>query len=189
MEHFVSIITSEYELEDHLVESVLNSAKVGLLEDETQYVLFETDSNEQVLRVQLHRQLSEQESDEFAETLADRLFEMGYDNFDIEVSTEETEELPFDVVEDLFVFMKNDPMFYRRVYFPMMSKIADAMSNNKNVDFEKALRPVIEKAVEVYAKKFDLPPSTKKMFTDESRSNLINRIRDEETQNIEQGDY
>jgi hypothetical protein len=189
MEHFVSIITRDYELEDHLVESVLSSAKVGLLEDETQYVLFETDADEQVLRVQLHRQLTEQESDAFAETLADKLFEMGYEDFEIEVSTEESEDLPFDIVEDLFVFMKNDPMFYRRMYFPTMAKIADAMQANKKVDFKKAVQPMVERAVDIYCKKFDLPKSTKKMFTDEHRSNLIDRIQSEETENIEQGEY
>lgn len=188
MEHFVSIITREYELEEHLVESVLSSAKVGLLEDETTYQLFETEDNEQVLRVQLHRQLSESESDEFAESLAHKLFEMGYDDFDIEVSTNE-EELPFDIVEDLHVFMKNDPMFYRKMYFPTMTKIADAMKAKKKVNFARACQPMIDKAVDVYCKKFGLPRSTKEMFKDEERANLVDRIRSEEMQNIQQGEY
>lgn len=188
MEHFVSIIVSNNTLEEHLVESVLDSAQVGLLESETLYEMFETDFNEHVLRVQLHRQLSEEESDEFAESLAHKLFEMGYNDFDIEVSTDE-ESLPFDIVEDLHVFMKNDPMFYRRAYFPTMTKISDAMKAKKKVDFSKAIQPMIEKAVDVYCKKFDLPRSTKEMFTSEDQSNLVERIRQEEMQNIQQGDY
>lgn len=188
MEHFVSIITKNYELEDHLVESVLSSANVGLLEDETNYQLFETDDFEQVLRVQLHRQLSEQESDDFAESLAHKLFEMGYDDFDIEVSTTE-EELPFDIVEDLYVFMKNDPGFYRRSFYPTMVKISDAVKSKKKVNFTNELSPMIDQAVETYCQRFDLPKSTKRMFKDEDRSNLIGRIREEEMKNIGNGEY
>jgi len=188
MEHFVSIIVSNRDLEEHLVESILNSASVGLLEDETLYEMFETDDKEQVLRVQLHRQLSEQESDDFAETLADKLFEMGYDEFDIEVSTDE-ESLPFDIVEDLHVFMKNDAMFYRRVYFPTMTKIADAIKSKKNINFAKTVQPMIDRAVDIYTKRFDLPASTKEMFKDEDRANLVARIKEEEMENIQQGEY
>ena len=28
------------------------------------------------------------------------------------------EELPFDVVDDTLVFMRNDPVFYRKFYYP-----------------------------------------------------------------------
>ena len=188
MEHFVSIITTDYKLEDHLVESVLTSANAGLLETETLYETFETDNGEQVLRVQLTRQLSESEADSFAESLADKLFEMGYENFDIEVSTDE-DSLPFDIVEDLFVFMTNDPMFYRKTYYPAIVKISDAVHNKKKINFANLIQPVIEKAVDEYVSKFALPKSTKKMFKDEDRSNLIARIKQEEMENIQQGEY
>lgn len=186
MEHFVSIILADYELEEHLVESILDSAGVGLLESETLYEMFETDNDEQVLRVQLPRQLSEQESDDFANTLANKLFEMGYDDFEIEVSAED-QELPFDIAEDLNVFMKNDPMFYRRAYFPTMTKIADQIKKKKEVNFASALSPMIDRALEVYCKKFELPHSTKLSPSD--KENLVNRIRDEEMPNIQKGDY
>ena len=35
----------------------------------------------------------------------------------------EDKELPFDIVDDTIVFMRNDPMFYRRHYFPAVSKL------------------------------------------------------------------
>lgn len=187
MEHFVSIILTDYELEEHLVESILDSAKVGLLESETLYEMFETDTNEKVLRVELSRQLSEQESDEFAETLADKLFEMGYDNFELEVSTDE--DLPFDIVGDLHVFMKNDPMFYRRAYYPTLSKIADRVKQKKKVNFTTALEPLINKALEVYAKKYDLPKSVIKQFSTDSKESLAGLIRDEELEEIRKGSY
>ena len=189
MEHFVSIILKDYELEEHLVESILDSAGVGLTESETLYEMFETDNNEQVLRVELQRQLSESESDKFAETLADKLFEMGYEDFDIEVSAEEDQELPFDISEDLHVFMKNDPMFYRRAYYPTMAKIADSIRNKKKVDFTTAVNPMIDKALEVYCKKFEIPHSIKEKFSQGNRETLADRIREEEMTNIREGDY
>lgn len=87
MEHFVSIIVKDTTLDESLVESVLSSAQVGLLEDETDYIIGETDDGTNILRVGLHKNLSESESDELAENLAGKLFDLGFDNFDIEVST------------------------------------------------------------------------------------------------------
>lgn len=186
MEHFVSIILADYELEEHLIESILDSAKVGLLESETLYEMFETDDDEQVLRVELPRQLSIQESDEFAETLAHKLFEMGYEDFDIEVSAEE-QELPFDIAEDLYVFIKNDPMFYRRAYFPALSKIAGQIKNKKKVNFKSALGPMVDKGFEAYRKKYKLPRSTKLSL--DNKETIVNRIRDDEMPEIRKGEY
>jgi hypothetical protein len=188
MKHFVSIILSEYKMDENLVESILDSAKIGLLESQTLYEMFETDNDEQVLRVQLPRQLTVTESDEFADVLANKLFEMGYENFDLEVSAED-QELPFDIAEDLQVFMKNDAMFYRRVYYPAMVKIADQVKQKKKVNFITAMNPVIDKALNVYCKRYDLPSATKDQFTQDHRSELINRIREEESPNIQNGDY
>jgi hypothetical protein len=189
MEHFVSIITKNKSLEESLVESVLNSANVALLENETNYEMFETVSNEQVLRVELHRELTEQEADDFAETLADKLFEMGFEDFELEVSATESEDLPFDIVEDLHVFMKNDPTFYRKDYFPTMVAISDQARKTKKVDFNSKIKPMIGKAVDLYCEKFGLPKSTKELFNDEKESGLIQRIREEEIPRIQQGEY
>jgi len=189
MEHFVSIILADYELEEHLVESILDSAKVGLLESETLYETFITDNEEQVMRVELPRQLTEKESDEFAESLAHKLFEMGYANFDIEVSTEDNEQLPFDIVEDLHIFMKNDLMFYRRVYYPTLSRVATAIKQKKRVSFSSLVEPMINKALEVYCKKYDIPQSVQKRFTQSQREDLVSRIQQEETPNVQDGEY
>ena len=35
------------------------------------------------------------------------------------------EELPFDIVDDAHVHMKNDKEFYRKEYYPTISKVAD----------------------------------------------------------------
>ena len=52
-----------------------------------------------VFQIPLSRQLSEEESDEYAERLANLMFEQGYEDFDIEVSSE-GEELDEETYDD-----------------------------------------------------------------------------------------
>ena len=56
------------------------------MEDETGYQLYESDKGQTVLTVETHVQLNEEESNEMAKKVANKLFDLGYNNFDIEVS-------------------------------------------------------------------------------------------------------
>ena len=56
------------------------------MESETNYSLTESQSGQTVLTVETHVQLDEEESDEVANNVANKLFDLGYDTFDIEVS-------------------------------------------------------------------------------------------------------
>ena len=86
MKHFINIIFDQTEELDNIVVSeVATSASNALLEQETNYLLENID-NKTVLTVETHVQLDEQESDDVANDIANKLFDMGYDNFDIEVS-------------------------------------------------------------------------------------------------------
>ena len=86
MKHFINIIFDQTEeLDDIVVSEVATSASNALLEQETNYLLENID-NKTVLTVETHVQLDEQESDDVANDIANKLFDMGYDNFDIEVS-------------------------------------------------------------------------------------------------------
>ena len=88
MQHFFSIIGKNINAES-LVDVVLSESAIGLFEDQTNYQIFEDEQGNQVLRVELHRALDETESDELAESLNEQLKEMGLEEFDIEVSTDE----------------------------------------------------------------------------------------------------
>jgi hypothetical protein len=55
------------------------------LQSETNYNLFE-DSGKTVLVVETHVKLDEEESNAVAEEIANKLWDLGYENFDIEVS-------------------------------------------------------------------------------------------------------
>jgi hypothetical protein len=81
MEHFVRIVMEKQE-GVKLDESVFPSQDI-----------FETEQGGTAIEVPLPRQLSEDESNEFAQRLADMMFENGYDDFDIEISTNEEMEV------------------------------------------------------------------------------------------------
>ena len=88
MQHFFSIIGKNINAES-LVDVALSESAIGLFEDQTNYQIFEDEQGNQVLRVELHRALDETESDELAESLNEQLKEMGLEEFDIEVSSDE----------------------------------------------------------------------------------------------------
>ena len=87
MEHFINIVfDNNEEVDDIVVSEVATSASNALLEEETGYELYDTDDGKTVLTVETHVQLDEQESNEVAEKVAHKLFDLGYNDFDIEVS-------------------------------------------------------------------------------------------------------
>ena len=88
MQHFFSIIGKNINAES-LVDVALSESAIGLFEDQTNYQIFEDEQGNQVLRVELHRSLDEAEADELAESLNEQLKEMGLEEFDIEVSTDD----------------------------------------------------------------------------------------------------
>jgi hypothetical protein len=87
MENFINVIfDNKEEIDDIVVSEVATSASTALMESETNYSLTESQSGQTVLTVETHVQLDEEESDEVANNVANKLFDLGYDNFDIEVS-------------------------------------------------------------------------------------------------------
>lgn len=67
--------------------------------------MYETDQGGTVYQIPLARNLSEQEADEYANRLANYMFEQGYEDFDIDISAdglEETDEITYDDDDDFF---------------------------------------------------------------------------------------
>jgi len=80
MENFINIIfDNKEEVDDIVVSEVATMASPALLESETNYTLGENDNGQTMLTVETHAQL-------VAEDVANKLFDLGYNNFDIEVS-------------------------------------------------------------------------------------------------------
>lgn len=77
MEHFVRIVMEKQD-SVKLDESVFPSQN-----------LYETEQGASVIEIPLQRQLTNEESDEYAQRLAELMFEQGYTDFDIEISTDD----------------------------------------------------------------------------------------------------
>tara|TARA_B100000900_G_C20572154_1_gene713688 strand:+ start:87 stop:353 length:267 start_codon:yes stop_codon:yes gene_type:complete len=87
MENFINVIfDNKEELDDIVVSEVATSASNALMESETNYTLTESEQGQTILTVETHVQLDEAESDKVANNVANKLFDLGYNNFDIEVS-------------------------------------------------------------------------------------------------------
>jgi hypothetical protein len=98
-------------------------------------------------------------------------------------------ELPFNLAEDLYTFMKNDAMFYRKHYFPALARCSDMSKANKDFNLVSEMMPVIDRAYKVYKSMYGLPDKTDNIFKDEDRQQVCSLISDEEMETIKQGGY
>ena len=90
MENFVSVILKKKEIDENaIVEAMLDTLDAPLAERIEQYGLFESEGDSVVLRLSTPYELDNEESDTFAEAFANKMFEMGYDDFEIETSLTE----------------------------------------------------------------------------------------------------
>jgi hypothetical protein len=88
MEHFVRVV---FEKNNNLNESLDESIFPG-------YQLLETAQGASVFQIPLPRALDENESNTFAKKLSTYMFEQGFDDFDIEISTD----LDKDIIEETY---------------------------------------------------------------------------------------
>jgi|TARA_B100001996_G_scaffold90783_2_gene67506 hypothetical protein len=89
MKNFINIVWENKEVsevDEYLVDTVLECADEALTEDETNYETYDTIEGGTVLAVELHKPLNDDESTVIAERLANKLFDLGHNNFDIEIS-------------------------------------------------------------------------------------------------------
>ena len=93
MEHFVRVVMEKQEVLEGLNESVFPDHEI-----------YETELDTTVIEIPLPNALSEELADEFANRLAEHLFNEGYKDFDIEISAD-------DVVEDEVTYEDDDEFF------------------------------------------------------------------------------
>ena len=90
MEHFVRVIFEKKEgLNESLDESIFPGNE-----------LLETAQGASVFHIPMPRALSEEESDEFVDRLCAYMTEQGYDDFDVEVSTDSDDDIHEITIED-----------------------------------------------------------------------------------------
>ena len=103
MEHFVRIVMEKQEGTAKLDESIF-----------AEQTMFETAQGGTVFQIPLQRELNEDEATEYAEKLANLMFEQGYEDFDIEIGnghddiTEETYDDDDEFFEQYGVMHYND---------------------------------------------------------------------------------
>lgn len=99
------------------------------------------------------------------------------------------DELSFNVVEDLSIYMRNNPMFYRKYYYPSVLKLKEHFEKQKQISPNNLFLPVIEKAVDKYCREFNLGKRPNNLLNDQEKKDLIQKIYEEEMANIKEGKY
>lgn len=93
-----------------------------------------------------------------------------------------------DLIDDLEFFIKNDDKFYRRTFWPTLSKLKSDIKSGKGAD-SNCFRNCVDQAALLYCKKFNIADNPKSVFTDVDRDSLAKKIFDNERTNIEKGTY
>ena len=134
MEHFVRIVMEKQE-NASLNESVF-----------TDYEVFETDQGATVFQIPLSAQLDEEQADEFANRVANFLFDEGYDDFDIEFSTD-------DEVDEDEITLDGDEFFeeFGVMWYNDDDEIDEAEYQGRKVKLGKPMRGDVKK-FKVYVK-------------------------------------
>jgi hypothetical protein len=107
----------------------------------------------------------------------------------IEVTEQESnEKLPYDVAEDLIVYMRNDPLFYRRHLYPALVD-AQQTIKNKNKYNKRKMLPVIDLGLQSYVNKYNIKQSADQLMNDHEKLECAARLLSDEKDNFEKGTY
>ena len=135
MEHFVRVI---FEKSDSLTESLDESVFPG-------NELFETAQGAHVFQIPLPRALTEQESDEYAQRLSNYMFEQGFDDFDIEISSDIDENIIEETYEGDDFFIEYGVMWFNE------DQLDEAEYQGRKVSLGKPMQGDVKK-FKVYVK-------------------------------------
>jgi hypothetical protein len=100
----------------------------------------------------------------------------------------EKKEIPFDVVEDVAIYMRNDPMVYRKSLFPAIVRMKDIHDGGKSPVPERCLGEVVDRAMNSYCEKYNLG-SPQNVFKKGDREAIIQKLFSEELTQIRRGAY
>lgn len=101
---------------------------------------------------------------------------------------EETQKLPFDVAEDLIVFMQNDPMFYRKTLYPAMVDAQETTKKGKKIS-KKSFIPIIDQAINIYVNRYNIDMPPEEVLNDQEKLECISRLLADEAENFQKGEY
>lgn len=99
------------------------------------------------------------------------------------------DKLPFDVVDDMAVFMRNDPMFYRKSFFPVVERMKSCYRKNEQFNYEKEIGEMVDRAANTYCRKFKINRRPEDLMDQDERNSLIKKLYAEEMTQIRKGVY
>ena len=79
--------------------------------------------------------------------------------------------LDFNVGEDLLVFMRNDPVFYRKTFFPAIEDFKISKGKNKTV-----LNNAVKAGLDKYCSKYKIEHPKDELLTDGDVLEIVNQI-------------
>lgn len=95
----------------------------------------------------------------------------------------------YDIVDDLHIYMRNDPVMYRKSYFPMLCNMQKAVESGKKISVKELMMPCIRECGNSYNKQYGLAENFDEMMTLEQARDLARKIYDEEMPLIKKGAY
>ena len=90
--------------------------------------------------------------------------------------------LNYDVQEDVYTYMVNDSVFYRKHYYPAILLLKKAKDS-------KSLFPIIDKACHLYVRKYNIPKDGHELLSDEEKQDMAQKIYAKEMQRHKKGMY
>ena len=93
----------------------------------------------------------------------------------------EKQRFDWDVADDVHQFMINDPMFYRKTYYPAVSSMCKQHKRGVQIDPRTMLEPIILNACKQYVEKFQVNADAEKLLDDEEIELLASKIYNVET--------
>jgi len=108
--------------------------------------------------------------------------------FDSELDSDKPK-FDFDVADDVQAFIMNDPMFYRKEYFPKISSLSKKIKHGKHFSPYNELSPIVNKACGQYVKKFNINVDPKELLTQEELSRVCEKLIADETADIKGESY
>ena len=100
----------------------------------------------------------------------------------------ENDSLGFDLVDDASYYMRNDPSFYRKEFYPCMSKVADKHTAGASID-KNMIMSMVERGINKYVQEYNLGRSVADVFKQPDRDALVDKLFSEEIEEIKKGDY
>ena len=135
MDHFVRIVMEKQEGAQLLDESIFAEQEI-----------YETEQGATVYEIALPRQLDEEEADEYANRLAEYMFEQGYEDFDIEISAGGDDDIDEETYEGDDFFEE-----YGVLWFNEDDVVDEAEYQGRKVPLGKPMRGDVKK-FKVYVK-------------------------------------